>query len=79
MTKKRMDFYIRSVVTADLFWQQLTHSIIDFKPTRNVYVIEVPKGTNLVCFHGKPRIFQAENIEWIKEYINKQYQHERVA
>jgi len=67
MKRFRMDFYIRSVVQADYFWQRLTNSLVDFKPRRGVYVTQVPEGTSLVCFHGKPKIFESE-VEWVKEY-----------
>jgi hypothetical protein len=65
----RMDYFLRKVITPDLFWQQLTNSIVDFKPGRNKLLQNIPIGINLVCFHGKPRIFDA-NIEWVKNYIN---------
>jgi hypothetical protein len=65
----RMDAFIRKVCTADLYWQQLTSTIFDFKPKLNQYLDTLPKDCNLVCFHGKPRIFEATNIKWIKQYI----------
>jgi hypothetical protein len=73
MHRKRMDFYIRSVVTADLYWQNLTNTIKDFKPGFRKYMMEVPDNTDLICFHGKPRIFEAEFIEWVKVYINTNF------
>lgn len=66
----RMDVFLRKVVTPDAFWQQLTDSIIDFKPKTRQLLTELPENANLVCFHGKPRIFEAANkIEWVKNYI----------
>jgi hypothetical protein len=29
---------------------------------------ELAKGTDVVCFHGKPRIFDAIYVGWVKEY-----------
>ena len=75
---KRMDIYICSMVTADLYWQQITNKVVDFKPKHGVYVTEVSKEASLVCFHGKPRILDAINIPWVNEYIRKQYEYERV-
>jgi hypothetical protein len=65
----RMDVFIRTICTADLFWQQLTNTIYDFKPKANKLLSILPKEANLVCFHGKPRIFEATNIEWVKQYV----------
>lgn len=76
---KRMDLYIRSVVTADLYWQQITNRVIDFKPKRGIFVTQIPNNASLICFHGKPRILNADNIPWVKEYIQKQYEYERVV
>ena len=66
---KRMDFFLRKVLTPDLFWQDLTNTIHDFKPSKKPRLAELAKGTDLVCFHGKPRIFDAQAIPWIKEYV----------
>lgn len=66
----RMDYFLREVVTPDAFWQQLTDTILDFKPIgKHKLLTELPDKTNLVCFHGKPRIPQATDIEWVKNYI----------
>jgi len=64
----RMDYYLRKVVKQDIFWQQLTNTIIDFKPRRGELLTELAKGTDVVCFHGKPRIFDAIYVGWVKEY-----------
>lgn len=66
----RMDRYIRNVVRADAYWQNLTKSVYDFKPRHHGTLIVLPEDATLVCFHGKPRIFEAEHISWVRTYIN---------
>ena len=69
----RMDRYIRQVIGhPDIYWQNLTSSIYDFKPRRNNLLQDVPAQASLICFHGKPRIFDAP-IGWVKDYIYKEY------
>lgn len=66
----RMDYFLREFITQDNFWQNLTDTIIDFKPIgKHQLLTELPENANLVCFHGKPRISQATNIEWVKNYV----------
>jgi hypothetical protein len=73
VSSRRMDNYIRSVIQqSDAFWQNLGNSIYDFKPRREQLLLEVPKAANLICFHGKPRIFDAQ-IDWVKDYISKEF------
>lgn len=67
----RMDYFLRTTTTADLFWQELTKTIYDFKPGTNKFLLELPKDANIVCFHGKPRIFEATYINWINTYVNQ--------
>jgi len=69
VTSKRMDVFIRRGCKPDLFWQQITNTIFDFKPKPGQLLSVLPKEANLVCFHGKPRIFEASNIKWVKDYI----------
>jgi hypothetical protein len=64
----RMDRFLWEVVKPDQFWQDLTDTIVDFKPFRGELLPKIKKGTNLVCFHGKPRIWEATNINWVNEY-----------
>jgi len=64
----RMDYFLRNVIKPDLFWQDLTDSIVDFKPKGGILLIKLPGNANLVCFHGKPRIHDAD-IPWVKEYV----------
>jgi lipopolysaccharide biosynthesis glycosyltransferase len=66
----RMDYFLRKYLVPDMYWQQLTNTICDFKPKSHVLLNDLPIGCNLVCFHGKPRIYQVKNIKWVNEYIN---------
>ena len=74
---RRMDNFLRSVVVPDMFWQQLTQGIYDFKPAPGKVLSILPKEADIVCFHGKPRIFGAGassmGIEWVREYINQPF------
>jgi len=67
----RMDYFIRKYTQPDLYWQQITSSIKDFKPLHGECLTTLPEDTGLVCFHGHPRIFEATNIKWVKDYINQ--------
>jgi len=70
----RMDRFIRMVVTADRYWQDLTNTIYDFKDKSRKLLTVLPANANIVCLHGKPRIFQAiegeSAIEWLKQYVS---------
>ena len=67
---RRMDNYIRKVCQADQYWQKLTNSIYDFKPRHGGLLPAIPDGATLICFHGKPRVFDAP-LPWVKDYIGK--------
>jgi hypothetical protein len=67
----RMDPFIRRYTEADVYWQQLTNTVIDFKPKTRELLATLPEHANLVCFHGKPRIPQATNIKWVYNYVHK--------
>jgi len=69
--RRRMDFFLRKIISADAFWQDLTDTIHDFKPSKQPRLTEVPRKTNLICFHGTPRIFNAQEVDWVKEYVSK--------
>jgi len=71
--KGRMDAFLRSVTTADLFWQKIIPNILDFKPkyAQSKFLTGLPFDANLVCFHGKPRIPQAAFIPWVDKYIKE--------
>lgn len=66
----RMDYYLRTVIQVDTFWQDITNTICDFKPNQSTLLNEIPQGSNLICFHGKPRIFDAVHIDWVNKYVN---------
>ena len=72
---KRMDYFLRTAVKPDMFWQQLTNTIYDFKPKPKGILPVLPDDANVVCFHGKPRIFQAAeaslSLQWVKNYVNQ--------
>jgi len=68
----RMDYYLRRVITADKFWQQLSNTIYDFKPLEKKILLDpCPVDANIVCLHGKPRIWDAASrVQWVDQYIN---------
>jgi len=70
---RRMDGFLRNVVKADMYWQDLTKTIIDFKPRSRKLLDTLPSNANLICFHGKPRILGAQSIEWVKQYVEKDF------
>jgi hypothetical protein len=74
-TGTRMDAYLRKVVTPDKYWQHLTQTIYDFKPKDGKLLSQVPTNADIVCFHGKPRIFTVAEgsltIGWVKAYVNQ--------
>jgi hypothetical protein len=69
-TNSRMDYFLRKVIVQDLFWQDITNAIHDFKPRRLSLLKDLPEGCILVCFHGTPRIFDAaKRINWVNKYV----------
>ena len=75
ITGRRMDLFLRKVIEPDTFWQRLTSTIYDFKPAPGKCLNELPKDATLVCFHGKPRIFDVVEssltISWVKNYVEQ--------
>lgn len=69
----RMDYFLRKHIKADLFWQGITKSVIDFKPKKTTGITELPAEADIVCFHGHPRIHEAVNIPWVKEYVDADF------
>lgn len=71
----RMDNFLRKYMKPDVYWQQLTTTIYDFKPKTKLVLSEVPNDADLICFHGKPRIFQVVegsiSLQWVKEYVGQ--------
>jgi hypothetical protein len=75
-TGSRMDNYLRRQgVRADLYWQQITDTVYDFKPIDKKLLNYIPGNANLICFHGKPRIFQVAEgsltIKWVQDYVEQ--------
>jgi hypothetical protein len=64
----RMDRYLRGVIQADRYWQDLTNTIYDFKPKSRQLLNSIPYGANIICFHGKPRISQVLDLNWVSNY-----------
>ena len=71
VTGTRMDVYLRKVISADYYWQNLTDTIYDFKSRSREWLSSIPNRANLICFHGKPRILQAVGLDWVREYVNQ--------
>jgi hypothetical protein len=53
---------LRQYIEADTYWQRITNTIHDFKPRTRVVMSTLPDNTDVVCFHGKPRIYNAQDI-----------------
>ena len=68
VTGKRMDVFLRSVIGKCTYWQSLTNTIVDFKPNSRTLLQKLPENCDIVCFHGHPRIYEAD-IPWVKEYV----------
>ncbi len=62
----RMDYFLRKHIKADVFWQQITDKVKDFKPRSRV-LLKDPGGASVVCLHGRPSIWDAD-LEWVKRY-----------
>ncbi len=74
----RMDYMLRRAILSPIFWQSLTNRIIDAKPRTGV-LKTLPAEAGIVCFHGHPRIYEAENIPWVNTYIQKRYFAKKVT
>ncbi len=73
----RMDTFLRKVIQPDIYWQQLTDTIYDFKHSSGKVLTILPNNASMVCLHGKPRIFDvAESsmtIGWIQDYVDQEF------
>ena len=70
-TGKRMDYFLRKVCKPDLYWQNITNTIYDAKPKGGKLIQRIPSDATLICFHGKPRIFEAiDKVDWVYQYVN---------
>lgn len=71
----RMDNFLRKVIVPDKYWQQLTTTVYDFKPKTKLVLSSVPEDADLVCFHGRPRIFDAAesslSLDWVRRYVKQ--------
>jgi GT2 family glycosyltransferase len=71
----RMDNFLRKVIVPDKFWQQLTTTVYDFKPKTKLVLSAIPEDADLVCFHGRPRIFDAAesslSLDWVRRYVKQ--------
>ena len=66
----RMDYFLREMIAPDLFFQHYTNSIYSFKPNgRHNFLLEIPEGGAVVCFHGRPRMKDIKGVEWFNQYI----------
>lgn len=69
--KGRSDNFLNKCFTPTTFLQNITDEIISFKPMGKGWLKIIPKGKNIICFHGKPRIPEAANkVEWVRNYID---------
>lgn len=73
----RMDYFLRSVVQQDKYWQEITNTIYNSKPKESGFLSTVPANADLVCFHGHPRIFEAAEASmssgWVRDYVDKEF------
>ena len=68
-TVTRMDYFLRTHIIPDTYWQRLTNKIVDFKPIRKP-LLKDPGDAIAVCLHGKPSVWEAD-VEWVKKYRNE--------
>ncbi len=64
--------FIASVVSADVFWQDISKPdfITTFKPNKK-WRVNLPEQSAVVCFHGTPRIPEAaKTVQWVKSYLS---------
>lgn len=62
--------FLRAIINTKLFWQDISNKIINFKPNKR-WLVALPRNVAVVCFHGKPRIWEAaKTVNWVNTYIN---------
>jgi len=64
--------FISNFIHSRNYWQEHTSMICSFKIREGdrSWLREVPDTISVVCFHGKPRVFDAANqVEWVKNYV----------
>jgi hypothetical protein len=73
----RMDYFLRTITKQDIYWQQLTNTVYNSKPNIGEFLSNVPNNADLICFHGKPRIYPAAEAsmssQWVKDYVNQEF------
>jgi hypothetical protein len=61
--------FIGSVIKQDTFWQTMFNKVFSFKP-RAGWLKVLPTSAVVICFHGKPRIYEAsKQVEWVNNYV----------
>jgi len=66
--RQRMDKFIREVASQDLFFQEYTDVIYTYKPRFEGHLKTLPKNASIICFHGKPRMNEIKDVDWINKY-----------
>lgn len=65
--------FLRSILgSGNIFWQKITNKICSFKigVEGKRLLTEILNHTSIVCFHGKPRIFEAaKTFDWVAKYV----------
>ena len=57
--KGRMDVFLRRHIKEGGFFQNIVEGIYGFKPKKQGWLDKLPEDVKLVCFHGKPTIWEA--------------------
>jgi len=69
--------FLRTFISSKIvLWQSVTNKICSFKihERKKEWLQKIPFGCILICFHGHPRIFQANSVKWVEEYIKREDQ-----
>lgn len=63
--------FIFSIIKPDKYWQDITAGIVSSKPNKQ-FLNELKGLEDIVCFHGKPRIFDAaRKCKWVNAYVQR--------
>jgi glycosyltransferase involved in cell wall biosynthesis len=63
--------FIFSIIKPDKYWQDITAGIVSSKPKKQ-FLNELKGLEDIVCFHGKPRIFDAaRQYKWVNAYVQR--------
>ena len=64
--------FINATVSPDAQWQMIVpNKLVSFTRQRKFWLTDLPADASLICFHGHPRIYQAQTVPWVKEYIER--------